>query len=174
VRPRRMFTALLLPLLVVLASVATAAPASALDTPPKPVGVGADRLVAVASWSDNRPTGKIGRPYMLSLWDETPGDCGSSNVTSVWVRRIQAGTETVLASGYLNSWGPCTGNYKWFLEDGSASDVIHRVSGNWEPSANLWSGPGGSPSPTNKQELRVYLFNSSGTQIGVIGLPYPG
>lgn len=164
-RVPRSVSALLLPLLVVVASIATASPASAgtSDTAPKPVGVGANRLVAVTSWSDHRPSSPTGRPFQVAVWDESPSDCGSNQVTSIWIHRIQAGTGNVLASAYLANWTRCTSDYKSLVPDTKA----------WNDAANLWSGPGGSPSPNKKQMIRLYLF-SNGAQVGAIDMPYPG
>jgi hypothetical protein len=174
-----MLSVLLLPLLFVLASVASASPAAAggpLDSATKPVGAGVNRYLATVTWLDNRPTSGTGHPAVLELRSASGTDCNRSQVASVWVHRIQAGTENILASGRLNNWERCpTYNYQWWLDRNLGGfESVQPVSGCWTCDYNLWSGPGGSPSPTNKQALRVFLFNSSGQQIGLVTLDYPG
>ena len=176
-RVRRMFTALLLPLLVVLAAVATASPASAgsVANQPTAVGTGVNRTVTYATWTDERPTRGIGRPFTLHLKTTNGTSCSSSRVNSVWVQRVQAGTGNLLASGYLKHWDRCQTLYdSWGLDPVVSSYDLAVVSGDWSANYNLWSGPGGSPSPTAKQMLRVLLFDSSGTKLGAVELSYPG
>ena len=176
-RRRRIFSALLLPLLIALASIATASPAAAgsVTSTDKPVGTGANRYMVAVTWVDKRPASGVGRAAVLSMRSASGMSCNSSEVASVWVRRIQAGTENILASGPLNDWDRCH-NVGWWLDRNiGGPEAVQQVTGCWACDANLWSGPGGSPSPTNKQEIRIYLFDSSGHQIdSVVGYPYPG
>jgi hypothetical protein len=174
---RRRLWALLLPLLFLVTSVAHASAAAAgppLDSATRPVGSGVNRTLATSTWYDNRPATGTGRPAFVYLVSANGTDCSRSQVASVWLHRIQAGSGTILATGRLNNWNPCHSD-AWVLGCCSGSYYsMQPVTGCWTCDYNLWSGPGGSSSPTDKQALRVFLFNSSGQQVGVVTLPYPG
>jgi hypothetical protein len=155
---------------------ASPAAAGTLTSETRAVGSGVNRTLATSTWLDNRPTTGTGHPAEVVLSTANGTSCNASQVASVWVHRIQAGTGSVLASGRLNNWDRCQTAFNvWNLDCCfGAVNSIQTVSGCWTCDYNLWSGPGGAPSPTNKQALRVYLFDSSGQQLGFVTLPYPG